>query len=337
MEMFHNGHAKFTSTTLAQLGSMGVGVQLYFTLLKSLAIIFFLMAVCHTPAFIFNVQGNNGHALTGSKQSIWTILSLANQGFDRDLVEFGGCRNSELPYEAQNKLQVDCTGDTQVVFGNDYYSSSISGLITFGETMAGIVFIFGFIYCFRLLTKLEEKVDDENAEPEDYAVYVRNLPRDVTREDLVKHFSSLYQLKSKQTYYPLFLSTNGLMVYRFFHRFFLWLIFLGPLLGYVLVQVTGDANMSAIGTLGFPFFFSVLSVIITKVKDQGKGEERIPPAEEYDELRKERLKYLKNRKLRSKKAKYQVASVDENGDLPYDKGKDPKVSELVKRASEASE
>jgi len=61
-------------------------------MLKSLALVFLLMAICHLPAFLFNSQGNGGMALLSSKQNIWTSLSLANQGFDRDLVSFDGCR-----------------------------------------------------------------------------------------------------------------------------------------------------------------------------------------------------------------------------------------------------
>ena len=100
-EMYHNGAAGVFSTTLPQLGTMGVGVQLYFSLLKSLTIIFVLMSLCHLPAFIFNSQGNDNNALMKTKQNIWTVLSLANQGFDRDLVAFDGCRKDRGPVDCR--------------------------------------------------------------------------------------------------------------------------------------------------------------------------------------------------------------------------------------------
>ena len=99
-------------------------------------------------------------------------------------------------------------------------TGTVSSWIAFGEFMSGIVFIVGFALCYRNLSTLEEKVDDENAEPEDYAIYVRNLPSHVTREELVKHFSDMYDLKKTQSYFPKFLNTQGLAVYRFFKQFF---------------------------------------------------------------------------------------------------------------------
>jgi len=62
---------------------------------------------------------------------------------------------------------------------------------------------------------MEAQCDDENAEPEDYTVYVRGLPRDVTLEEIIAHFSPRYDLQKEETkFYPTKLTPFGYSIRR---------------------------------------------------------------------------------------------------------------------------
>ena len=188
--MFREGKGKFFSTSTEQMGLMGVGIQLYFEILVLLCRTFFLMGMCSLPSFIFNYTNKGaGDEFTST---LFTKLSIGNAGFEYE-VSADNCigeYNQELGAEGV----IDCTAKNQLVAGGLMDAATIAAWISLGEFLAILVLIHALIAASSLIKAIEKQVDEENAEAEDYTVFVRNLPPDTTIEDLTAHFSSLYDL-----------------------------------------------------------------------------------------------------------------------------------------------
>ena len=147
-DMFMHGSASLYKTKTAEMGEMGIGIQLYFEISKVLAISFLLMFLCHVPTMYLNSAGNNGHALTPDLQGAFASLSLANQGFSWDTVEEPDC--------IANGGDVDCTGLTVSIFGTTRNAEDVSNTIMVCEFIAGIVFIGTCAYCIFITEKVRD-------------------------------------------------------------------------------------------------------------------------------------------------------------------------------------
>ena len=184
--MFMNGEGGLWKVTTEELGTMGVGIQLYFQISKILSVAFLVMTLCHVPTMWLNSSGNGGYALSADLKSSFASLSLANQGFSWATVQEPDC--------IVNGGDADCSGLTVDIHGTRWDAHEVSATILACEMAAAIVFIITCGLCVIVVQKMDAQVDDENAEPEDYAVFVRNLPKDVTIQDLIDHFSDKYAL-----------------------------------------------------------------------------------------------------------------------------------------------
>jgi hypothetical protein len=75
---FLSGKARFFETTIAQLGHEGIGVGLYFLILRSLATIFFVMSIISIPALTFNALGS-GVPPAEQDSLLLSLTTLGNQ------------------------------------------------------------------------------------------------------------------------------------------------------------------------------------------------------------------------------------------------------------------
>lgn len=63
------------------------------------------------------------------------------------------------------------------------------------SVLANLVFyVLVLIFYSNMVKRVERQADEANVTPSDYSVLVRGLPRDATRDELVEHFSELYNL-----------------------------------------------------------------------------------------------------------------------------------------------
>ena len=345
-DMFLKGEAPLIATTTTQLGTMGVGIQLYFQVTKFLAIAFFAMACCHIPSMYFHSAGNDGHALHPDFQSSLSSLSFANQGFDaKTITDPSECYQyddnatlaidfNDLPLNEDGEQVVDCKGKWVNIYGTFWKSSTITGIITTCEFISSSVFIVTCAICIFIVARMEAKCDDENAEPEDFAVFVRNLPRDVTIEEVINHFSPRYDLQKEETeYYPTKLTPFGYSVRRINKYFWWWLIFVSPFVGWLVAEFS-DAETGANASL-WSGFILVLDFAWTNYRKIGENPEmRKAPWKEYDDARvKNEIKKAKREEKKKKKGGKKSSSSgaiapkedekDEEEEPPYDKTNDP--------------
>lgn len=172
---------------------LGVGLNLYFQYALSIAIGFFFIFICSIPTLVFAYFGQ---AVSPQDQDIIGLyqLTIANIGYDP----------SSLTYLADSACSADASNiapsanQTCIsVMGNEYTTQSVSLVITGCELLAICIFFIMVAQIHRRYAKITSAHSDSGVPSiTDYAVHVTNIPPDSSMEEIILHFSSLYQLDS---------------------------------------------------------------------------------------------------------------------------------------------
>eukprot|EP00929_Paragymnodinium_shiwhaense_P123848 TRINITY_DN9822_c0_g1_i1.p1 TRINITY_DN9822_c0_g1~~TRINITY_DN9822_c0_g1_i1.p1 ORF type:complete len:1130 (+),score=290.71 TRINITY_DN9822_c0_g1_i1:77-3466(+) len=165
-------------TCRTQLGVYGVGVELYFRLLKSMGSCFFLLLLVSLPGLIIYVQGNM--VQDANQLYMWMgRLCVANLGY----CLVGDCRSEE---EKESRcLTKDCQFEVRDV-------TEWIGLLDGVAILLFMVFYYWFSHWYLPKTVLRN--DAKFVTPADYAVQVHGLPRrlkedhDQYEKKLKEHF-----------------------------------------------------------------------------------------------------------------------------------------------------
>lgn len=190
--VYKEGRAKVRQVRLTEDMDVGVGLNLYFQYALSIAVGFFFIFIFALPTLVFAYYGS---AVSPQDQDIIGLyqLTIANIGFDP----------TSLTYAADSQ----CSGEPGIVptvnqtcisvMGNEFTTQSVSLVITGCEILQVCVF---FIILFHLRRRfdviIEAHADSGVPSITDYAVQVTNLPRGTTVQEVIEHFSSLYQLET---------------------------------------------------------------------------------------------------------------------------------------------
>ena len=118
------------------------------------------------------------------------------------------------------------------IYGKAYLGTDISKYITLGEAFATIVFIIFWLVATMKINHAVRVHEEQDISIEDYTVFVRHLPPNVTAGDLVKHFSNLYDLSADKKKYPLKLNRIGYGTRCFLWTFVITLVVVAPFIAY---------------------------------------------------------------------------------------------------------
>jgi hypothetical protein len=153
------------STPISTLGNYGIGLELYFYLLKYLTVLFFIIGGISIWPILVNIDGD--YLNTGDNKNFWDEWSIGNvKGYD--------------PFEKDLNKAEDLQDEI-----DDSYVQIFS---------ADIVYCFFFIvfivwYGVRSNYVVERNLKN-NITPADYAVEVKGLPKEnVTVQEVKDHFS----------------------------------------------------------------------------------------------------------------------------------------------------
>ncbi|DAZ99530.1 TPA: hypothetical protein N0F65_005402 [Lagenidium giganteum] len=184
------GRKSVWQSTMTDVGKLGLGVQLYFLLLKYLTATFAIMALLSVPAIVIN---NHGRGITDriADPMGMAYRSLGNDGVNPDyLRDKVWCK------------AIDCNWTTILtpLTKNPYTASWI---ITLSDVAYSIVLIAFVIRFHVVLQRIVDAHELENITPAQYAVFVRGLPRDASEREVLDHFNAHYDPTQDETYYPL--------------------------------------------------------------------------------------------------------------------------------------
>ncbi|OQS03938.1 histidyl-tRNA synthetase, partial [Thraustotheca clavata] len=188
----------FSKTTMGDIGELGIGIQLYFMLLKYLSYVLLLMAVCAVPSAVLHYYGHGVLAPNADPLKL-TYWSIANEGVN-SAIDPALCM--------ENGGDIDCTVATiSTPLTNDpKIASYIICGCDCGYSFVFWVFIGAFAYKCRRVIQNDSL---EKSTPAKYAVRVQGLPRDATEKEILTHFNDLYDLTRPEHCFPLYFGCFG--------------------------------------------------------------------------------------------------------------------------------
>ena len=182
--LFHAGKFRMSEVGVAEMGQMGVGVGLYFSLVEQLSLLFAAMTFLAAPALILNYQG---HGLSEEQRDAlsFAAFSIGNQGMHPDnLGRLGGCRAASAPAGAPG---VDCSGGSV----NTWFTTSpraVSYWLTASDVLYSLLFLLFAHLTKHKMEQQTEEFDVLNVTAADYSVLVSGLPASASRGALWDFF-----------------------------------------------------------------------------------------------------------------------------------------------------
>lgn len=176
------------------------------------------------------------------------------------------CQLSCPTNATQDDDVVDCSDHHGIHCGWSSVSLDILGLGWQAYDAIGVAYFqtfFEFVVCVLLVAsaslyrkwveKVVEDNDRSNATPNDYTVFVRGLPTDVTTEEILHHFSSIYDLhRNECPHYPMLgMAIEGGAVVRGCQAALVWAIVVSPGVYSALVYSNVNLNPVVAGLLNF--------------------------------------------------------------------------------------
>ncbi|KAF0710900.1 hypothetical protein AaE_012328 [Aphanomyces astaci] len=199
----------YFGVTLGDIGDLGVGIRLYFMLTKYTSMLFVVMSVCAAPTagddnmtiVAPSLLHYYGHGVTAATKDPLGLnfVSLANEGINAEYIPtnctyMGGTMDCSL-----RTIDTPFTTSPKIVA----YVTTICDCV---YSLVFVVFIVAFSYrCHAIVTAHTR----DNITPAKYAVYVRGFPRDATEQEIMTHFSTLYDLSQPAHRFPMWLGCFG--------------------------------------------------------------------------------------------------------------------------------
>lgn len=181
----------FFSTDVCRAPDLGTGVSLYFEFVKLMAICFAVLTILSAPAMAFAFAGSRIPSSNWDAAGLYQ-LTLGNIGYDPASPTYAkdsACHKSHaVGGILTNTTCIHMPG------GLEYSMEEVGSILTACEFLQILVF-----FCF--IMHLQRRADRQKAETErlhtsacDFSIMVGNLPKDTTAQQLVAHFSGLYEL-----------------------------------------------------------------------------------------------------------------------------------------------
>jgi RNA recognition motif-containing protein len=206
---FKDGKAKFFTTTVDDLGEMGVGIVLYFQTIRNLCILFFVCSILSVPSIWLNA-GGDAIARQDADSSGLVYLTLGNR-------RASDC--TALDNIAVDPLTCKAGKSTVNISSIDYVkvwdATTVSSTVMAMDIIYSIFFVVFLVYMSTTVDNVVADVDEEYVSAADYAVLIRGLPKSATEEDIRRFFSDRYDLKQcSMRYYPMFCGCWGKVANR---------------------------------------------------------------------------------------------------------------------------
>lgn len=193
-EAFRGGDESPSSLPIISSPELGLGVRLYFQFLYSITVGLAVMTLLSIPLLVF---AYSSHGMADSDRDAAGLyqLTLGNLGFQSAAPENNFLQKvhlcSDADLAARGLVCVNVLGFLEVTVGD------MQLVILACELLQVFVFLITVRHLNQQLIKLKRPDKAENlVSTTHYAVYVENLPPFVTQQEVIAHFSNLYQLQN---------------------------------------------------------------------------------------------------------------------------------------------
>ena len=178
-------------TSVNKLGSLGIGVQLYFKLLQHLAVTMFLLTLCSAPVTATFVYGNRFRFRPYFIDSMYFVFTMmANVGDAKSTAQ--SCVSDTL--DSAGECEQSLRSET-VTLGGRYENFPMERFSIFAAVCdAGciIIFVLSVLWFRRSMSLMASKEDQNRTTITDYTIMVKGFPRNATKRDIVNFFSDRF-------------------------------------------------------------------------------------------------------------------------------------------------
>jgi len=232
MQVFLRGKASLC-TRSKDLAPLGAGVNLYLNLLCYLAVLMLLLSVLAVPTFLLAMDGSRipdedmdpmglGKFTLGNNGAwfpLYFSLSLrlfvyrrSGGGWGCWVVHASMFFRTTCAHVFLNwTMPALCTGFAEVatntnataathnatvvtMAGRELTSIEASRILTAADFIGSVLILFFILFFKWRISALTHALADHTINMGDYAVFVKGLPKDATKEEVLNHFNSLYDL-----------------------------------------------------------------------------------------------------------------------------------------------
>ncbi|KAE9322116.1 hypothetical protein PR003_g17308 [Phytophthora rubi] len=189
------GNKSVFDANMNDIAALGIGMELYFLLIKYLGWAFLTMGVVALPAIVVNYYGDGVTAKMVDPLQL-AYASLGNQGVNPDI--------ASDPTQCLPLGEIDCTGTTvNTPFTTD--PMKVAWIVTSSDAIYSFVFLVVYLLFRRHAKRAIDAHQNEHLTPAKYAIFVRGLPPDATAREVLEHFNSRYDPTQEEKYFPLWL------------------------------------------------------------------------------------------------------------------------------------
>ena len=173
-------------TSEHDLDSWGIGVVVYFNVLKKMCIIFFIIGLLNIPNIWYFRENLN----TEMELDIFTFITFGTAICDD--FEWVECENCADKPEFKNDLGASVIGNDNITRYRRYNCEAVS-LLTGSISLATLfTLLLGFLYLVSSVTKREGTADTSKISSSDYSIMVMNPPPDAFDPDDWRDFFSTF-------------------------------------------------------------------------------------------------------------------------------------------------
>ncbi|KAJ8601959.1 hypothetical protein CTAYLR_004449 [Chrysophaeum taylorii] len=174
-------------TPLRAMGEMGIGIELYFFLMREVAKLFTALTVLHLPAMLLNART---FECTGD----FRISSC-----------YASSSSSRSFFIPRMSLGDACPSGVKRMFGVIEPSPKALGMVYCVVQLATALLVIVFtIDMHRHMSERLNELQLQHAQVSQFSVLVTNLPPDTDEPELVRHFHRRYDLSRPQVAYPIY-------------------------------------------------------------------------------------------------------------------------------------
>ena len=191
-QIFLGSQMKRSKIKLVRETSLGIGMAVFFHFEKSMAVLLGCMTLLTLPALVCSVFGK-GVAIEERDTLGLYQFTLGNFGHNRNSDDYA--TSSNCTSTGPTTLAPEGSTSCFTVFDFKVSTQIATTVFVILEILQIVIYFVVVWHLSRALKRFKRRKGGKgNMIISDYTIQVTNLPRDITKEELIEHFSSLYQL-----------------------------------------------------------------------------------------------------------------------------------------------
>jgi len=183
--LYHGGKTKMSQIDLSRASDLGLAVPMYFSFIKVMSYALLLMSLCSVPAIVFSYFGHKVPQESRDFVGLYKT-TIGNIGYNQ----------LSSTYDEDSRCTVaDTEGKVCTdVMGVEFTLSNVATILCTCEVLQVLIFLLAIRSLNKRCVNLREKSDARSCTISDFSIFVENIPKDATSEELTKFFSDLYPL-----------------------------------------------------------------------------------------------------------------------------------------------